>query len=294
MELGSLRLTMALKDLRWILFILLKLLQECSSQSQYAPAHVTWEVKSATTSRPAARVTNRTTPFTWWPDLTVDLCDLARGSWDLGDWTTQDGRPECANPASTVQVCRGTPKGAYNIENYGCGHATGRYDLYHTPFYVCPGFNRTASQIRSCGGVTDFFCASWGCEQTGTVHWRLNPTPTSPIKITRVPQGSSRGNPCNDNFTCNNLRISFTNAGKQRKDWGVGLMWGIRMYQSGYDKGLLFTITQKVDYSNPEVGPVVGPTMPKVVPLQPQAQPNITIKPPSTATTKEPNEPNIS
>lgn len=236
---------MAFKVLQWIPFILLKLLQECSSQSLHAPANVIWEVKSATTSRPAARVTNRTTPFTWWPDLMVDLCDLARGSWDIGDWTTSDGRPECNDPTSTDRRCKGLLQGYYDI---GCGHPIGRFNLHFTPFYVCPGFNRTSSKIITCGGVTDFFCAAWGCEETGTVYWKTNPPPYSLIQVSMKPWEENKGNRCQTNFTCNTLSISFTSQGRKFKQWDQGVMWGLRLYQTGYDNGVLFTITQKVEH----------------------------------------------
>ena len=42
------------------------------------------------------------------------------------------------------------------------------------PVYVCPGGRKDQNQIEKCGGVDSFYCAAWGCETTGTVHWLTN------------------------------------------------------------------------------------------------------------------------
>ena len=51
-------------------------------------------------------------------------------------------------------------------------HVLKRHALLQAPFYVCPGSDWTASAIRNCragGGedTPDYYCSSWGCEQTG-------------------------------------------------------------------------------------------------------------------------------
>lgn len=40
---------------------------------------------------------------------------------------------------------------------------------------------------------------------------------------------------------CNNLVIKFTATGK-KANWTVGKTWGLRIFISGYDPGVLFTV----------------------------------------------------
>ena len=67
------------------------------------------------------------------------------------------------------------------------------------------------------------------------------------------PTGSTGGHereslitgPCM-NFLCNPVRLKFSMEGKMFPGWEARQSWGLRLYQSGYDNGLLFTIRLKV------------------------------------------------
>ncbi|OBS71411.1 hypothetical protein A6R68_00047 [Neotoma lepida] len=48
---------------------------------------VTWVVISAGNGEILNGTTHEAVPGAWWPGLYFDLCDLVRGSWDIGDWT---------------------------------------------------------------------------------------------------------------------------------------------------------------------------------------------------------------
>ena len=87
---------------------------------------------------------------------------------------------------------------------------------------------------------------SWGLDYLGDV-----PGPTG------LTGGHKRGSlitgPCM-NFLCNPVRLKFSNEGKSFPGWEAGQSWGLWLYQSGYNSGLLFTVRLKV-------GPIqIGPT----------------------------------
>ena len=56
------------------------------SDNPHQPMNLTWMILSASTEE----VINSTSAIhpqnTWWPDLEFDLCLLAAGSWDMGEW----------------------------------------------------------------------------------------------------------------------------------------------------------------------------------------------------------------
>lgn len=43
-----------------------------------------------------------------------------------------------------------------------------------THFNACPGYNRYKGQVEACGGVGDYFCASWSCVSMGHI-WQKAP-----------------------------------------------------------------------------------------------------------------------
>lgn len=43
----------------------------------------------------------------------------------------------------------------------------------------------------------------------------------------------------------NPVTITFTEQGKKTKDWDMGETWGIRLYEFGYDPGVLSTLFLK-------------------------------------------------
>ena len=72
-----------------MLILLTGIKVQAASSNQ--PQKVTWILSSAGT-RGILNQTFQT--MTWWPDLMFDLCDLAHGSWIMGDWIQGiEGRP---------------------------------------------------------------------------------------------------------------------------------------------------------------------------------------------------------
>ena len=102
--------------------------------------------------------------------------------------------------------------------------------------------------------ANEFYCTNLGCESTGTVHWEP-PIRGDLITLGHVPgpagltgghrRGSLITGPC-INFLCNPVRLKFSTKGKRFPGWEAGQSWGLRLYQSGYNSGLLFTVRLKV------------------------------------------------
>ena len=119
----------------------------------------------------------------------------------------------------------------------GCVGRWGLSSLRDTRFYVCPAPSLSDhNKVSKRGGWTDYFCKTWGWEQTGTCHW-LSRNPTGLIKIQGNAQSPTRpGAVKSDPYLRNQVTISLTEAGKQDTNWGggVGLLWGLRLYQAGY------------------------------------------------------------
>lgn len=246
-----------------LLLATLALLQatNMASGNPHQPQKVTWAVISTGDGKILNSTTREAVPGAWWPKLYFDLCDLARGSWDIRDWTlTHEGRPECkgVNGCTLPQVS--------NPQSPGCSHVLKRAVLRDTSFYVCPGSHRTAKEVAQCGGANDYYCAQWGCEQTGTGYWIKQ---RGNIKVRRVPQTRLASNPlyghCSK-YRCNPIQMTITEMGKRAVDWDVGGTWGLRLYQQGHDQGLLFSIRRIVQPI--QELPVIGPIQP-ILPLVP-------------------------
>lgn len=230
------------------LVVVLLFLAPASAQSHpHQPQWVTWAVISAGNGETLNSTTREVIPQTWWPDLYFDLCDLARGSWDVGDWTPlHKGRPECRG----LRGCN-LPQ-VSNPQHPGCSHVLKRAALRDTDFYVCPGSNRTATDVSKCGGAETYYCAQWGCEMTGTGSWIKH---KGHIIVQRVPLPRLATNPLYGRCTsylCNPVKVTFTEEGRRVTDWEAGRMWGLRLYQTGYDQGLLFSIRRSIQ-------PIQGP-----------------------------------
>lgn len=234
-----------------ILFMLLSIWPDAAANSRQ-PMNLTWMVLSTTTGE----VINSTSAIypknTWWPDLEFDICLLAVGSWDIGDWEVRTpGKPECG---AGINRCNTRPP---TNSGPGCSHFIQQAALRDTTFYVCPvgRWDRDRVTVNNCGGADKFYCATWGCESTGTVDWEP-PTRGDLITLSRVPGptgltgGHGRGSlvtgPCM-RFLCNLVRLKFSTEGKKFPSWEAGQSWGLRLYQSGYDNGLLFTVRLKIE-----------------------------------------------
>lgn len=128
---------------------------EISNNNPHTPVQQTWEVQngegdivwSTTAVRP---------PWTWWPDLTPDLCKLAAGSpaWDIPDHLDLLNAPP-------EKQCVQSPLAASVI--YGCSGRFYLANLRSAGIYVCPGQGQHRKLRDQCGGRPDFYCAAWGC-----------------------------------------------------------------------------------------------------------------------------------
>ena len=181
--------------------------------------------------------------------MEFDLCLLGAGSWDIGKWEVKTpGKPE---GGAGINRCNTRPP---TNSGPGCSHFIQRASLRKTPFYVRPGGRRDRATVNNCEGANEFYCANWGCESMGTVHWEP-PIHGDLITLGRIlgPAGLTGGHrrgflitePCM-NFLCNLVRLKFSNEGKSFPGWEAGQSWGLWLYQSGYNSGLLFTVRLKV------------------------------------------------
>ena len=117
---------------------------------------------------------------------------------------------------------------------------------------------RGEGQNARCGGADSFYCSAWGCETTGTVYWL-----TGPIKDliqVKLPQDFP---PCKTLSSkpgqCFPLQIKFTDEGKKHTRWDLGKIWGLRLYQTGFNNGFRFELRlqQGPLYSTPQLA--LGP-----------------------------------
>lgn len=199
---------------------------EISNNNPHTPVQQTWEVQngegdivwSTTAVRP---------PWTWWPDLTPDLCKLAAGSpaWDIPDHLDLLNAPP-------EKQCVQSPLAASDIS--GCSGQFYRANLRSAGIYICPGQGQHRKLRDQCGGRPDFYCAAWACETTGQAYWN----PSSKWDLITVKRNSSHDEekqgereigrylkgcavpstngpegPCKDKY-CNPILIKFTDKGK--------------------------------------------------------------------------------
>ncbi|KAL6029933.1 hypothetical protein STEG23_028861 [Scotinomys teguina] len=254
------------KEIKPVLFLLLLLLRTSYGTSHLnnpdAPWNQTWLIINTETGVIAnSSSLTRELRDIWFPDLYVDLCDLVGEAWDPSDQEPFPG--------------------------YGCASPGQRKGTREQRFYVCPGHSRDRAQIKKCGGPESAYCAAWGCESTGYIWWE------APVKndLITVGQGdrSMLGTgrcqlngswvdcgPCYDQERfpnhpwatpggrCNSLIIRFTEEGK-RADWTIGKTWGLRLYRSGRDPRLIFTIQRILSPVKTKEGPnmVLNPPQPK-------------------------------
>ena len=123
--------TQATKAIK-VLFILLSL-RLSAATNPHQPMNLTWMILSTT----RGEVINSTSAIhpqnTWWPDLEFNLCLLAVGSWDIGEWEVKMPRkPECGAGTNRCNTQPPTNSGP------GRSHYIQRASLQETPFYVCP------------------------------------------------------------------------------------------------------------------------------------------------------------
>lgn len=295
-----------------VCLLLLPLPLSCvSEESPHAIKKLTWRILTQT-GEEVWRVTANHAPYSWWPPLTPDFCQLAAGlaSWDI---PTIDQHQLNGTGGQMVQDCNHYPRspktwsspcGTFHDNNPavmtapGCVSPTARCRLAQSDFYVCPKDGRSRATAARCGGFENFFCARWGCETTGAAYW--NPTSSwDLISVTRgysKPRTSSRFCYSSHNWKAQNhglslpLNITFTPLGRANREWPSGKTWGLRWYLSGVDKGVIFQILLTIENLN---STSIGPNL--VLPDQkvpsshekvPSPHPHPSLNPtPSTVTT---------
>ncbi|XP_047373772.1 LOW QUALITY PROTEIN: uncharacterized protein LOC124959244 [Sciurus carolinensis] len=227
--------------------------------SPYQPYEITWEISNPTAKVPSLTVTEHHPLWTWWPELQVDLCTLANGAFSVGTGTISvDEGLHLSKRALTDTVSGKT-------RNFNCAHTHGREELQRLPFYVCPGY----SHQKECGGEESYFCAKWGCETTGQAYW---------IKASRDLIEVKRGKKtvsCNNR--CNHLSITFTDKGRQDKQWMRTRSWGLRLYAEGPDMGIVFTVRMVIKFFTQPLGPnlILHPPAQRVPVIPPTRGPRI-------------------
>uniref|UniRef100_A0A8C5ZSZ2 Envelope protein n=1 Tax=Marmota marmota marmota TaxID=9994 RepID=A0A8C5ZSZ2_MARMA len=213
----------------------------------------TWQVLSGTGSIIWKKTSAEYPLWAWWPTLEPDLCHLLAGATDF------DGPSES-------EACVASGRCACVRHPIGCRDPRARAALRKASFYVCPRDVRTRSQAQKCGGHESYYCKSWGCETTGDAYWN----PSSFWDLIQVKRKKQKDPPLSADscrslkwygagpctaFTCNPLNITFTPAGKASKDWITGKQWGLRVYKTNYDPGVLFQIRLIVKTNPQPIGP---------------------------------------
>ncbi|XP_062041107.1 MLV-related proviral Env polyprotein-like [Lepus europaeus] len=126
--------------------------------------------------------------------------------------------------------------------------------------YVCPG-GKNGKSLPGCGGPEVGYCEKWGCETTGSAHWK----PSSSwdlITIGAAPGiifSNCGGRDCSTciNGTlgrCHLQILRFTDKGKQDK-WVGPKSWDIYLYRPARDPFALFALNQMVAVATVSVGP---------------------------------------
>lgn len=110
--------------------------------------------------------TSKITTTPWWsPSWTPDLCKLALAAsvpQGLEESFDLDKAPEIG------LLAQGNSGQIYEQQITGCNNFHKRSLLSGQEFYVCPGPHRDRVLSHRCGGLSDFYCCSWGGETTGT------------------------------------------------------------------------------------------------------------------------------
>ena len=229
-----------------------------TSHNPHHPVNMTWAVYNPETGGLLNSSSNVAPKGTWWPELTFDLCVLA------ADINGFQGPSELSDFIGSPQ-----------FETLGLFDWAFQGDTPHTepaPVYVCPGGGRDRNQTARCGGADSSYCAAWGCETTGTVHWLANPV--KDLIQVKLPQ---------DLCCCLNLdnvfhyRLSSLMREKKFTRWDVGRAWGLCLYQTGFDNGFRFELKLQLGplYLAPKVA--LGPN--QMIAPEPSSQ-RTTPKPP--------------
>lgn len=235
----------------WILMLLLSFLHTLP-EATAAPGHAspytlynyTWLIINEAGDVANSTSTLATTPS--WTPLQVDLCALAMGA--SADW----GLPSSFMPHDRPPSNYTPPPISAPRPQYGCQSPAHRDKINSLPLYVCPGPHRPRSRDHACGPRSDYFCASWGCETSGSVSW--SPSPQGDYLTVSAPAFNDRARLCpvqptnpacscslHPSVWCNPLILTFT-PDARTADWTRSHEWGLRLYMSGRDQGLTFSL----------------------------------------------------
>lgn len=194
--------------------------------------HYTWEATCITDGTVLAQKEG-TGP----PTLTFDLCQLFRETWNRPNlpvswpkWWVSGGHTE--QQAST---------------SYGCGTREAEQQLGKTQLYICPRRPRIA--FLKCGDHEDFYCGQWGCE-TYAQGWAPKMQDRD-VRFTQTQLGDCQVGRCN--------LLTIQPIDYWSREWAGGKTWGLRLYVSGYDPGVLFTVQRK---GTPRPPKPIGPLAP--------------------------------
>uniref|UniRef100_A0A4X2JLX4 Envelope polyprotein n=1 Tax=Vombatus ursinus TaxID=29139 RepID=A0A4X2JLX4_VOMUR len=190
------------------------------------------------------------------PTFRFDLCALLGPGWNQNRAMRDPiagGRGYCP----TIPTTPTTP-------------GAGEVRIRSIEFYVCP-----ATGNPSCQGSNHFHCAEWGCETVARWIPRGGRDPLITLeRQSPLPASCWPGK-------CNPMILTV----KQDTDdsWNLGHSWSLRLYMTGWDNGVLFTI-QKITVPtrtlpigpNPILNPQVMLTLapPSVRDLVPEAPEN--------------------
>lgn len=216
------------------------------NESPHTIYSLTWQIISQT-GEVVWKKTGQHALNTWWPPLTPDFCQLAAGldTWDVpieDPTNSEDNLPRARR--ATMEVS----SSGHIQTSPGCGDSWAKDRLASLDFYVCPRDDRSRDKAYACGGYKQYFCAQWTCETTGDAYWN----PSSSWDKIIVKRGWVKNGAGTTSLP---LNITFTDKGKQAREWQKGYTWGLRWYMSGTDKGVIFKIQLKVKTAAIPVGP---------------------------------------
>ncbi|XP_073097402.1 uncharacterized protein [Manis javanica] len=187
------------------------------AKSQHFPWNYTWIVLSERGDVVWSRC--QTSPDVWWPKvLQPDLCKLALSAG--APW----GVEHLFEQSEALFILRA------GLAYPGCSNPGHRSVLRSYPFYVCPRQHRPRHLLHKCGGKTDYYCASWGCETTGDTYWKPSSSwdfitvkanySHNPFEGHKYPEILPKCKPENRaKGWCNPLSITLTEKGTQASNW---------------------------------------------------------------------------
>ena len=116
----------------WILSLLMMMIPMMKMiQNPYQPAKLIWSLVSTLTGEQVLSINSQShPPYTWWPDLVLDLCQLATGL------------DTCDIPAASGASPQSLPKNEWNFRtryvDMGCGQPYTHCCLLNTAFKYMP------------------------------------------------------------------------------------------------------------------------------------------------------------